>query len=279
VRDANQKKSKTSDKYGINTTFKEDNFDITILYAHGGAFWLGSAVMWMEFYQNIINNLKAKGKRARIFSLEYTYSTQKPFPQQQHEMAAAYTYLLEKLKIRPNTIFLGGDSAGGNLVLSTLFANREWPLPAGLLLISPWVHLVRDINSKNHNLDDQSSAVKNASNDWIKPVFLRKGFVTYVPNSSDKESAEENQISPLFATSDMLSPLPPVYLVYGGSEILLDSITAFQEKLLEACGDKVTIQNCAGQGHDWICNKQIARSDKIFYDGVESICTWLVAHV
>ena len=61
---------------------------------------------------------------------------------------AAYLYLLEE-KHDPTTIILAGDSAGGGMVLSMLVTLRDQgiPLPAGAILISPWVDLTHSFPS------------------------------------------------------------------------------------------------------------------------------------
>jgi acetyl esterase/lipase len=61
---------------------------------------------------------------------------------------AVYLHLLEE-KHDPNTIILAGDSAGGGMVLSMLVTLRDQgiPLPAGAILISPWVDLTHSFPS------------------------------------------------------------------------------------------------------------------------------------
>jgi acetyl esterase/lipase len=61
---------------------------------------------------------------------------------------AVYLHLLEE-KHDPNTIILAGDSAGGGMVLSMLITMRDQgiPLPAGAILISPWVDLTHSFPS------------------------------------------------------------------------------------------------------------------------------------
>jgi acetyl esterase/lipase len=61
---------------------------------------------------------------------------------------AVYLHLLDE-KHDPNTIILAGDSAGGGMVLSMLVTLRDQgiPLPAGAILISPWVDLTHSFPS------------------------------------------------------------------------------------------------------------------------------------
>ncbi len=61
---------------------------------------------------------------------------------------ATYLYLLSE-NHDPSTILLAGDSAGGGMVLSMLVVLRDQgiPLPAGAILISPWVDLTHSFPS------------------------------------------------------------------------------------------------------------------------------------
>ena len=61
---------------------------------------------------------------------------------------AAYLYLLGE-NHDPSTIILAGDSAGGGMVLSILVTLRDQgiPMPAGAILISPWVDLTHSFPS------------------------------------------------------------------------------------------------------------------------------------
>lgn len=52
-----------------------------------------------------------------------------------------YLRLIEDLHIPPQNVLVAGDSAGGGLTLALLMYLRDndYPLPAGAILMSPWV--------------------------------------------------------------------------------------------------------------------------------------------
>lgn len=62
-------------------------------------------------------------------------------------MLSAYMFLIDPPeghpKYLPEQIVFSGDSAGGNLALSTALwlrdSNGKYPMPGGLALLSPWV--------------------------------------------------------------------------------------------------------------------------------------------
>ncbi|KAI1101723.1 alpha/beta-hydrolase [Jackrogersella minutella] len=113
-----------------------------MLYVHGGAYFFGSVDEHRYQMQRHARKLKA-----RVFAPEYRLAPQFPFPCGLQDCLAAYLYLLTVQD--PTTIILAGDSAGGGMVLSMLITLRDRgiPLPAGAILISPWVDLTHSFPS------------------------------------------------------------------------------------------------------------------------------------
>lgn len=113
-----------------------------MLYVHGGAYFFGSVDEHRYQMQRHARKLKA-----RVFAPKYRLSPQFPFPCGLQDCLAAYLYLLSVQD--PSTIIVAGDSAGGGMVLSMLCILRDQgiPLPAGGVLISPWVDLTHSFPS------------------------------------------------------------------------------------------------------------------------------------
>ncbi|QSZ35950.1 hypothetical protein DSL72_007072 [Monilinia vaccinii-corymbosi] len=113
-----------------------------MLYVHGGAYFFGSTDEHRYQMQRHARKLKA-----RVFAPRYRLAPQFPFPCGIYDCLAAYLYLLSVQD--PTTIVLAGDSAGGGMVLSMLVIMRDRgiPLPAGAILISPWVDLTHSFPS------------------------------------------------------------------------------------------------------------------------------------
>ncbi|KAL0941830.1 lipase esterase family protein [Colletotrichum truncatum] len=113
-----------------------------MLYVHGGAYFFGSVDEHRYQMQRHARKLKA-----RVFAPRYRLAPQFPFPCGLQDCLAAYLYLLTIQD--PSTIVLAGDSAGGGMVLSLMCVLRDQniPLPAGAILISPWVDLTHSFPS------------------------------------------------------------------------------------------------------------------------------------
>lgn len=113
-----------------------------MLYVHGGGYYFGSVDEHRYQMQRHARKLKA-----RVFAPRYRLAPQFPFPCGIQDCLAAYLFLLKSQD--PSTIIVAGDSAGGGMVLSMLITLRDrgLPLPAGAILISPWVDLTHSFPS------------------------------------------------------------------------------------------------------------------------------------
>lgn len=159
------------DKRLRSSTTNANKTDRVILYIHGGAYYFGSVD---EHRYQIQRHARKLGGRA--FAANYRLSPQYPAPCGIQDNLAAYLYLLQSFK--PEHIILSGDSAGGGMCLALLLVLRDQgvPLPAGCVLISPWVDL-------NHSFP---SIMGDSSGDYIPPSgFQHKPSISWPPPTSD----------------------------------------------------------------------------------------------
>ncbi|KAF8969460.1 hypothetical protein BDZ97DRAFT_1653726 [Flammula alnicola] len=135
-----------------------EKLDKVMLYVHGGGYFWGSVNT--HRYQILHYAHKFKG---RAFAVNYRKAPQYPWPCPLQDVIAAYLYLIRPPpgalhKAIPNSkIVFAGDSAGGGLCLTVLTVLRDLglPMPAGAVLISPWVDLTHSFPSimKNYDTD------------------------------------------------------------------------------------------------------------------------------
>ena len=113
-----------------------------MLYVHGGAFYFGSVDEHRYQIQRHARKLKA-----RCLAPRYRLAPQFPFPCGLYDCLAAYLHLLDEFE--PSNILIAGDSAGGGMATSLLVILRDQniPLPAGAILLSPWVDLMHSFPS------------------------------------------------------------------------------------------------------------------------------------
>ncbi|KAM0805450.1 Alpha/Beta hydrolase protein [Usnea florida] len=114
-----------------------------MLYVHGGAYFFGSVDEHRYQIQRHARKLEARV----LARTRYRLAPQFPFPCGLFDCLAAYLYLLTVQD--SSEIVLAGDSAGGGMIVSILviLRDRGLPLPAGAILISPWVDLTHSFPS------------------------------------------------------------------------------------------------------------------------------------
>ncbi|KAI6379440.1 hypothetical protein MCOR25_002023 [Pyricularia grisea] len=165
-----------------------------MLYIHGGAYFFGSVDEHRYQIQRHARKLKA-----RVIAPRYRLAPQFPFPCGLQDCLATYLYLLEAGHA-PNTIILAGDSAGGGMVLSVLVTLRDRgiALPAGAVLISPWVDLTHSFPSvaipSDMDYIPQYGFHHKPSESWPPPTTeeVRKMKATRADNNGESEKGGTN---------------------------------------------------------------------------------------
>src|SRR5919107_4286454 len=107
------------------------------LYLHGGGYCIGS----LNTHRGMAARVAA-ACGARVLNVDYRLAPEHPHPAAVDDAVAAYRWLLGT-GVAPEQVVIGGDSAGGGLVVAALIALRDGgdPLPAGGFCLSPWVDL------------------------------------------------------------------------------------------------------------------------------------------
>jgi acetyl esterase/lipase len=175
---------------------------------------------------------KAIGCRALV--LQYRYAPENPYPAQLNDAVNAYAWLLGQGITAPHIAF-AGDSAGGNLCITTMLAARDrgLPLPAAVMPISPWYDMEVIMDSLEYNQDKDMLFTK----EWVKAIA---GM--YLGAQGNPRDPYTN---PLYAD---LKGLPPIYIQAGGDEMLLDDSKVLAERARKA-GVDVRIDIFPGMQH------------------------------
>ncbi|KAK7695761.1 hypothetical protein QCA50_000398 [Cerrena zonata] len=193
-----------------------EHLDTVMLYVHGGGYSWGSVNT--HRYQIIRYARKFKG---RAFAVNYRKAPQYPWPCPIQDVLAAYFYLTSPPSdalhkpVPPSKIVFAGDSAGGGLCLSVLTVLRDmgYELPAGAVLISPWVDLTHSF----------PSVMKNTATDIIPPHgFIHKPSPTWPIECVPKEGRAR-----VFPTQTNPPPKP------GHADTLQPSSEKANEQLTE----------------------------------------------
>jgi acetyl esterase/lipase len=200
-----------------------------ILYLHGGAFVMGSPAS----YRNRAMRLSYRC-HAEVFVPDYRLAPEHPFPAALDDAFAAWRFVKA---LRPRApIFLAGDSAGGGLSLSLLLRLRDSGLvmPNGSFQLSPWTDLTVSGSSVDGN---------RGKDLWFTRDHLEVWASYYVGHADGRSP----YVSPVFAD---LSGLPPLLLLVGEDELLLDDTLRVRDAATSV-GTDVRVLIGEGMQHDW----------------------------
>jgi acetyl esterase/lipase len=183
---------------------------IGILYLHGGGYVVGSSKSHNKLAAQI-----GHAAQAQVWLPEYRLAPEHPSPAAIEDAIAVYKALLAQGQDPKKLVFVG-DSAGGGLSLSTAIAIRDagLPLPAALVLLSPWV----DLSLSGSTMKTRTAQDAMLSENWL--AWCAKNYC-------GQKSVTDSTCSPLYAD---LTGLPPVLIHVGTEEVLLDDAKRLAEQ-------------------------------------------------
>ncbi len=201
----------------------------TVIHFHGGGYCLGSARTarsWAAY-------LSARAG-CRVVLPEYRLAPEHPHPAALEDARAVVQALSGQTG--PGAVVVSGDSAGGGLALALVLSLRDQgqELPAGCILLSPWLDLGRD---------------RHAAADLVhRDVLLTPGWLDACARAYATPSMwADHSISPLRATHDRLPPL----LIQAGTDELLAPDAGLLAGSASAAGVDVTYTRWPRMWHDF----------------------------
>lgn len=214
-----------------------------VLYIHGGAFMMGSP----KSHRNITSSFSREANAA-VLAIDYRLMPENSRMAGIEDCRTAYRWLLEHGPDgpgEPTRVYMGGDSAGGNLTL----AMTAWIRDTGLRQVDAAVALspVTDVTFNAPSIRDNID-----SDQMLGPMFSE--FIN-VPNAvllwvgwlQNRMSPSNPLVSPVFGD---LSGLPPTLLHASETEILRDDSRRYVNKA-RAAGSPVELQTWNLMPHVW----------------------------
>ncbi|RZT88395.1 acetyl esterase/lipase [Pseudonocardia sediminis] len=197
-----------------------------ILYLHGGGYVVGSPASHRALLAGL-----SRAAGTPVHAPIYRLAPEHPHPAAVEDALTAFRAL--RIAGHPaRRIAIAGDSAGGGLAMSVVLRLREngEDLPGSIGLISPWLDL------------DCTSPVlsRNASTDaMLDPAWLPDAARDY------RGTTDPADLRPLDAE---LTGLPPLHVVAGAGEVLLDDADRLVEGA-RAAGVPTTYRRAEGMWH------------------------------
>ncbi|MFE1461745.1 alpha/beta hydrolase [Streptomyces nigra] len=209
-----------------------------IVYLHGAGWVFGNA----HTHDRLVREL-AVGAGAAVVFPEYDLSPEARYPvaiEQNHAVARWVVAEGAGHGLDAGRIALAGDSVGGNMAAAlTLMAKRRGDVPlVAQVLFYPVTDASFDTESYHR---------------FAEGYFLRRDAMQWFWDQYTTDAAERAQItaSPLRATVEQLTGLPPALVVTAEADVLRDEGEAYANKLREA-GVPVTAVRYQGAIHDFV---------------------------
>ncbi len=199
-----------------------------LLYLHGGGFVFGLTPPHLQMGAYL-----ARKTGMRTLMVDYRLAPDYPFPAALDDCVTAYCWLL-KQGFSAQSIAIAGDSAGGNLTITSMMKLRDSgiPLPAAAACLSP----VTDLTEK-------SGRRKDFKDPLLPPKAVRFYSESYVRDND----ARAPLISPVFGD---LRSLPPMLVHVGEDEILRVDAVRFTDQA-KAAGVDVRLEIYPHMWHVW----------------------------
>lgn len=217
-----------------------------ILYIHGAGWVLGSA----HTHDKLVRELAVR-TNSIVFVPEYDRSPEAKYPVAIEQSYATLLKLVDEADEHYDTsrITVSGDSVGGNMatVITMLAKDRKGPKINQQLLYYPVTNHGFDTDSYNQFATDYFLAKKGMK--WFWDNYLPEGQDTTIKT-----------ISPLQATKDDLTDLPPAMILNGEADVLRDEGEEYARHLRDA-GVDVTQIRFQGMIHDFVMVNSMDQSN------------------
>jgi len=230
---------------------------VTVLHFHGGGYCVGSAFTPRSWAAHL-----SAATGARVVVPEYRLAPEHPHPAALDDARAIWAELRAQLAAQasPGSIVVSGDSAGGGLALALTLSLREagQDLPAGVILLSPWLDLGRD---------------RRADPDLVRrDVLLSPSWLAACARAYAAPPAwSDPLVSPLRASHSGL----PELLIQAGTDELLAPDAALLAASASAAGVDVTYTSWPRLWHDFTLQPGLLAAA----DSALAQAAWFVARV
>jgi monoterpene epsilon-lactone hydrolase len=247
-------------------TAREARPGVTVLHFHGGGYCVGSARIVRAWAARL-----SRLARCRVVLPDYRLAPEHPHPAALDDAGTALAALLStpasstassavSSAVAPASVVVSGDSAGGGLALALLVARRQagQALPAGAMLLAPWLDLTAD----------RRAAPELVRRDTVlSPAWLEACAAAYAGTADRADPA----VSPLLAGAGGVPPL----LIQSGSDDLLAPDAGRLAASASAAGVDVTYTRWPGLGHDFVLQPGLLAAA----DSALAQAAWFVAEM
>ena len=224
-----------------------------LIYMHGGGWIIGD----LDSHDGVCVDIALDGD-CQVISLDYGLSPENKFPKALYQCHEIFNEVFENadaFNIDKKRLSIGGDSAGGNLALSTtlLMMKNGSPLPLYQFLIYPCID--KDF--------DSSSYIKHSEAPFLTKKMMLWFFDTYLHGPEDYSNPS---VFPILEKN--FSGMPKTVLLNAELDPLATEGRKLAKRLID---DGVPVFHNEAQSliHGFIrCRDQSPKGNKIFKETV-----------
>jgi acetyl esterase len=234
----------------------QDGLAPGLVYFHGGGWVIGD----LDSHDTVCRALADRGELI-VVAVHYRLAPEHKFPAAVDDAIAATKWLsfnASVLKIDASRLYVGGDSAGGNLAAVVSIAARDQggPVIAGQVLIYPATDFA--MTHPSHSEPGTSVLLTHSVVRWFRDHYL----------NADHEQ-HDWRASP--ARTKNLAGLPPTYIITAGADPLRDEGEEYAQRL-EAAGVPTAHRTFPGQFHGFFTMGKLLPQANV---AVQEIGDWL----
>jgi len=217
-----------------------------VLYIHGAGWVFGNG----HTHNRLTRELAAGAQAAVVFPF-FSRSPEARYPTAIEEIYAVATWIVEhgtEHGLDAGRLAIAGDGTGGNMAaaVSLMAKTRAGPKFVQQVLFYP----VTDANF------DTDSYQRFATGYGLRRDDMKWFWDQYI---ADPAQRAEITASPLRATTDQLTGLPPALVITGDADVLRDEGEAYASKLRQA-NVPVTAVRFEGMIHDFVMLNALANT-------------------
>jgi acetyl esterase/lipase len=226
--------------------------DTALLYLHGGGFIFGVS----DLHRAMLARL-AQAMGVRALMVDYRLAPEHPYPAALEDCVTAYRWLLAQGTDAMNVV-IAGDSAGGNLTITTLMRLRDAgdALPAAATCLSP----VTDLTGAG-----------TFQLDFRDPLLHPKAAATYRSAYVANGDSRNPLISPVLGDWRGLPPL----LIHAGEDEILRNDAERAAQLAREAGVDVQLEIYPRMWHVWQLYPSLPQARQ----SLDAIARFLRAHM
>jgi acetyl esterase len=209
-----------------------------ILFIHGAGWVFGDSLT----HDRLVRELATRARAAVVF-VDYDRSPEARYPVAIEQAYAVLQWIVTHGAghgLDGERIAIAGDSVGGNMsaAVTIMAKQRSGPALAAQLLYYPVTDAAFDTDSYH----------QFATGYWLRRDAMQWFWDRYTTSQAQRA---EITCSPLRATVDDLTGLPPAMVIVGEGDVLRDEGEAYAAKL-RAAGVPVTAVRYQGIIHDFV---------------------------